>query len=489
MMADKKNVLLITVDQWAGNYLGSAGNEEILTPSIDELARYGVRYTNAVSSTPVCIPARRELMLGVSSKTHGDRRFNETLEMPCDIPTLADIFRQNGYQAYASGKLHVFPQRNRIGFDDVKLHEEGRHKKGMTQDDYERFLAHNGYAGLEMSHAMCNNNYLYRPWNLPEEMHPTNWTTREMCEMIIRKDPTRPAFWYLSYAAPHPPLVPPKDYIDLYDDVDISMPVYGEWTHEDPDTLPYGYVYYSNLYPIKTDKQKKMAKIGYYAGCTYIDHQIRLVIGTLREQGLLEDTIILFTADHGEMLGTHGLFGKFLMYENSVKIPFILAPPASCGVKCNREDDRIVELKDVMPTLLELAGVDVPSSVEGMSILGEKTRDYTYGELWEDDRAQRMIRTKDMKLIYSPVGNVIQLFDLKNDPMELHDVVSDPKYKAEKERLEALLIENLYGSDLAFVKDGKLVGLPAKHYDFSASLQDGSKLFQGRDMLLQRGIR
>ena len=130
-MPNFKNVLLITADQWSGDYLGCAGCNEIFTPTLDELARYGIRYTNAISTTPVCIPARRELMLGVTSKTHKDRIFNEELRMPSDIPSLAQVFRDNGYQAYAVGKLHVFPQRDRIGFDDVILHEEDL-KKGIV---------------------------------------------------------------------------------------------------------------------------------------------------------------------------------------------------------------------------------------------------------------------------------------------------------------------------------------------------------------------
>lgn len=103
------------------------------------------------------------------------------------------------------------------------------------------------------------------------------------------------------------------------------------------------------------------------------------------------------------------------MYENSVKIPFILSPPADCNMQCNRVDDRIVELRDVMPTLLTLAGLEVPEYVEGTSLTEKENRAYSYGELWEDDRATRMIRTKDMKLIYYPVGNIRQLFNIKED--------------------------------------------------------------------------
>ena len=112
-----------------------------------------------------------------------------------------------------------------------------------------------------------------------------------------------------------------------------------------------------------------------------------------------------------------------------------------------------------------------------------------YGELWEDDRATRMIRTKEWKLIYYCTGNFFQLFHIKNDPDELVDLAGHPEYKEIQEYLTERLIENLYGQDKLLVKDGKLVGLPAKKYDFNASLADGNKLFQGRDMLLQRGIR
>ncbi len=489
-MSKLKNVMLITVDQWSGDYLGCAGNKEILTPSLDELAKDGIRYSNAISNTPVCIPARRELMLGVGSQTHGDRIFNESLCMPSNRPSMAQVFRDNGYQAFAVGKLHVYPQRDRIGFDDVILYEEGRHKPGMNQDDYERFLYRNGHAGEEMAHSMSNNNYFFRPFHLQEKFHPTNWATREMCETILRRDPCKPSFWYLSFAAPHPPLVPPQEYLDLYNDIEFSEPEKGEWTKDPEESLPYGYTYYRTLYNYFDNKRlTDAAKKAYYASCTYIDHQIRLVIGTLREQDLLDDTIILFTADHGEMLGTHGLYGKFLMYENSVKIPFILSAPPSCGLETGKVDDRIVELRDVLPTLLSLAGLPVPDFIEGKTLTEEWEREYAYGELWEDDRTTRMIRTKEMKLIYYPVGNVFQLFDLKKDPQEMQDVSTDEDYQNIFIDLKVKLTSRLYGSDCPLSQNGKLVGLPNKRYDFSSSLQDSAKLFHSRDMLLQRGIR
>ena len=120
-----------------------------------------------------------------------------------------------GYQAYAVGKLHVYPQRDRIGFDDVLLGEEGRLQYGAI-DDYELFLGDRGYAGQQFAHGMCNNDYLNRPWHLPEDCHVTNWSTQQMVRMIKRRDPTRPGFWYLSYCHPHPPLAPLQCYMDMY---------------------------------------------------------------------------------------------------------------------------------------------------------------------------------------------------------------------------------------------------------------------------------
>ena len=123
-MSDRPHVLLICTDHWPAAHLGCAGHPAIETPTLDELARGGVRFTRAYSECPVCIPARRTLMTGTSPRTHGDRVFLDTQPMP-DLPLLAQSFRDTGYQAYASGKLHVYPQRNRIGFDDVILNEEG----------------------------------------------------------------------------------------------------------------------------------------------------------------------------------------------------------------------------------------------------------------------------------------------------------------------------------------------------------------------------
>ncbi len=451
------NVLLICADTWYGGLIGALGHPTVLTPTLDQFISNGIAFTNATSTTPMCIPARREIMTGTSARTHGDRDFAEKGEMP-DLPTLAQTFRDHGYQAHAVGKMHAYHQRERLGFDDILLDEEGRHHLGMSKDDYEMFLQEQGHGGQEFVHGSSNGDFDPRPWHLPEQAHRTNWTAREMSKYIARRDPRRPSFWYMSFSAPHPPLTPLKGYMDMYLAGEIDEPVAGEWAkHVDkwPHALrnrPHGLATYS-------PGAVRLARAAYYGLLTHVDHQIRLVIGLLREDGLLDDTVVMFTTDHGEMLGNHGLWGKGNLHEFSVNIPMILMPPANRGdLAPGRLDDRLAVQADIMPTLLELAGILAPDSVEGRSLVGDDKRDHVYGEIWENDNATRMVRDRRYKLIYYPVGNRFQMFDLQEDPVEMNDLSDEPRYSSERERLTDLLIERLYGGDLDWLKEGRLVG-------------------------------
>ena len=461
------NVLLICLDHWPGPLLGAAGHPRILTPTMNQIADNGVLFTQAYSTTPTCIPARRALMTGTTARTHGDRVFDEHLEMDPGLPTLPGVFRANGYQAYAVGKLHVYPQRDRIGFDEVILCEEGRHHLGGGPDDFERFLADEGYPGQELTHGMGNNVYTVRPWHLPERCHPTNWAVREMCRVIQRRDPKRPAFWYCSFIGPHPPVVPPRDYLDMYQKLGVDAPVMGEWAR-DFDALPYALKYQAGRVPRLSETETELARQGFYAQCTYIDHQIRLLIGELREEGLLDDTIVMITGDHGDMLGNHGMWSKPPMLEWSAHIPMILLPTAA-GACHHQRDDRLAELRDVMPTLLELCDLPLPDTVEGASLVGDHRRDHLYCEHWEDERAMRMVRAGPHKLIYYPAGNRVQLFDVEADPQELHDLADDAALADRRAELCDLLVGELYGGDLAWVRDGELVGAPDVEYEEPAN--------------------
>jgi arylsulfatase A-like enzyme len=464
-MSLRPNVLLVMMDQWPGKLVGAAGHPAILTPTLDHLARIGTRYPRAYSECPICIPARRTLMTGTSPRTHGDRVFLPAARMP-RLPTLAQTFRDAGYQAYAVGKLHVYPQRDRIGFDDVLLAEEGRPQLGAV-DDYDLYLAEAGHAGEQFAHGMSNNDYLFRPWHLDERMHVTNWITREAAKMVKRRDPTRPSFWHVSYTHPHPPIVPLESYLSMYRELEVDEPVQADWAQ---GPLPRALEAVRAHWPAALPSSRMAAiRRAFFALCTHIDHQLRVLLGTLREEGLLDDTIILVTADHGDMLGDFGLWAKRLFYEGSAQVPMLLV-----GVKGDKRvaqegvDRRLVGLQDVMPTLLDLAGVAVPDTVEGLSMTGDKRRDAIVGECREDANATRMAHDGRHKLLWYPAGNFVQLFDLERDPTEISDEAANPSYAGVRRRLEAALVDHAYGVDVEWVRDGRLAGFECAPFAYQA---------------------
>lgn len=475
-MSIRPHVLLICTDHWPARFMGAAGHPVVQTPTLDELSRNGVRFANAYSECPVCIPARRTLMTGTSCRTHGDREFKVEEPMPA-LPTLAQTFRDQGYQAMAVGKLHVQPQRDRIGFDDVMLVEEGRPILGAI-DDYDLWMAEEGLPGLSFAHGMSNNEYTWRPFHMEEFRHVTNWTTRTMCRQIRRRDPTRPGFWFLSYVHPHPPLVPPQAYLDLYRDIEMDRPLRGNWSLE-TEVLPHYLQVIRSKWGHISEEEILRVRRAFYALCTHIDHQMRLVIGTLREEGLLDDTIIMFTSDHGDMLGDHGLWAKRLYYEASANIPMLVMPAkGDRTVPAGTVSDRLVGWRDVMPTLLGMAGLEVPDTVEGLSMFDADERPYLYGECGQGAKSSRMIRSGDYKLIYYPSGNRIQLFNVAADPREMHDLAQDERYRGERTRLSQWLMRELYGADLDWVREGRLVGMEEPEFQYVAN----------RDLSGQRGI-
>jgi len=227
------------------------------------------------------------------------------------------------------------------------------------------------------------------------------------------------------------------------------------------------------------ERSIKLAQAAFLALCTHIDHQLRVVLGTLNEEGLLDDTIVLFTSDHGDMLGNNGLWGKRLFYEDSAHVPMIVVGVKGAERPNGRAvDDRLVCLEDVMPTLLELSDVPRLADVDGLSMTGEASRAHLYGEIHEGPMASRMVHDGRYKLIYYPVGDHVQLFDLHEDPKELHDLADSADHAPQRGRLERLLIGELYGGDEEFVRDGRLVGMP----------DDAGPRGPNRNLSGQRGI-
>ncbi|MEM6849758.1 MAG: sulfatase-like hydrolase/transferase, partial [Pseudomonadota bacterium] len=338
----------------------------------------------------------------------------------------------------------------------------GRPQLGAV-DDHDLYLSDRGYTGKQFLHAMSNNDYGWRTWHLPEDCHVTNWTTFAMCREIKRRDPTRPHFWHLSYTQPHPPIVPLAAYLERFSRRTPPEALSAAWAEgEMPPALQAVRAYWPEL----PAEQLADVRRAFYALCTHIDAQLRLVIGTLREEGLLDDTVILFTGDHGDMLGDFGLFAKRVMYEGSANIPMILVPAASDpAIRAGTTDMRLVGLQDVMPSLLSLAGVRVPQTVDGLSMVGDARRETLYAEALEGPKAMRMVHDGRHKLIWYPAGGLVQLFDLERDPQETHDLARDDGYQAVRARLEAVMCNELYGEDAGLGRDGRLGGRPAEPWE------------------------
>lgn len=469
---EQPNVLLINADHWAASEMGCAGNSVIMTPTLNQLAETGVRFDRFFSPSPVCVPARRSLMTGMTAKHHGDREATATLRMPAAV-TMPQAFRNAGYQAYAVGKLHVYPQRDRIGFDDVILSEEARYNFGIV-DDYQIWLGENGYLGKEYAHGMSNNQYYTRPWHLPEEAHQTNWVTKQMVNMIKRKDPTRPAFFYASYVHPHPPLVPLQVYWDMYKEAIMPTSPQGDWVNDQAQMLRKG----RKLAAKYTDFEIERAKKAFYALCTHIDHQIRLLIGTLREEGLLENTIVAFTSDHGDSLFDHGLIAKRNFYRNTTNVPFLISGRPIEHFGTGLVSSKLAASEDIMPTLLSACGIEVPKTVDGLDLFNdEQERADLFGEVTDGPLATRMVTDGHFKLIYYPSGNVTQLFDLDHDPDDLKNLYQLKEYQTIQNRLIKRLIENLHDGDEKWAIKGTLVGEPLppvdQHVDYGLHNQRG----------------
>jgi arylsulfatase len=431
----KKHVILIEVDQWRGDCLSIDGHPVVHTPHLDELAQDGVRFSKAYSACSTCIPSRAALVTGLSQRGH--RRVGYQDGVPWDYPvTLPRSFAQGGYQTHCVGKLHSYPQRNRLGFETSELHDgqwqfwrDRRNGRDLaTDDDYLRWLrVESGHNDTDIIDVGLNcNSVVARPWPLAERLHPTNWVVSRALHFLDNRDEARPFFLYLSFHHPHPPYNPPTWAYEQYLHMDMPAPPVGDWheVHAELDRTPRHDAPRAMYRPDVLQR----ARAGYYGHMTHIDHQINRLVEALREWRLLEQTWICFVSDHGEMIGDHHLYRKGYPYEGSARVPVILRGPHGAGLPTNRVCDTLIEQRDIMPTLLECAGLPIPDSIEGKSFLkqayGDSTplRDWLHGEHTLFGQSYQWVTDGREKYIWLSRDGHEQLFDLQADPQELRDL-------------------------------------------------------------------
>jgi arylsulfatase len=469
-----RHVLLIHVDQWRGDCLSIDGHPVVHTPHLDELAQDGCRFARAYSACPTCIPARAALMTGLTQGSHGRVGYEDGVPWDYRV-TMPDEFARGGYQTHCVGKLHAYPQSNRLGFETSELHDGHwqfwRDRRGgrdlAEDDDYLKWLrTQPGGEGADIIEAGLNcNSTVARPWGRAEHLHPTNWVVTRALDFLDRRDEARPFFLYLSFHRPHPPYDPPGWAYEQYLHMPMPPPPVGDWAelHAGLDRTP---CHDGPRAKYRPDVLQR-ARAGYYGHMTHIDHQVNRLVEALREWRLLEETWICFTSDHGEMMGDHHLFRKGYPYEGSARVPLILRGPRGEGVRAGRVSEALVEQRDVMPTLLECAGLPVPPSVEGRSFLRHATtdtaaplRECLHGEHTLFGQSWQWITDGREKYVWLSGEGREQLFDLVADPEERHDLATSDTaaVRAKLARGRARLVEALRGREEGYVSaSGELV--------------------------------
>ena len=474
-MTKRANILFLMTDQQRHDALGCV-NRVMRTPTLDALAARGVRFSQAVCNVPMCVPSRYSMMTGLYGFQLGVKHNTQMIVRDADlpVPVLAQRLADAGYQTAGVGKTHwyigsrIMPgvpvAGSRRGFEvraiqyvrEPNNDEVGSLYMGEDEpDSLARVAAQAQKAGPGGESVI---GYIGETSNIPPERHREGWLTRQALRFLDReRDPGRPFFLYLSLDYPHVGLHVPPRFEDLYDLDDFA-------DSPPPDPIPGGHVHghrFEQIWPQMTPEQRRRSRLRYAALCSYVDACFGQVIEKLRDVGELDNTFILFASDHGDMLGDRGRVSKYCLYEGSVRVPLIMAGPGvdQSGVV----DDRPVELVDVVPTVLETAGLDVPEALPGFSLLSDIRREGSCAEMHgrgyeEYQRAPAvMIRTPEWKLIlylpgrlsdsWPPVGGWRgELYSLTDDPLELHNRYSDAAHAAVRERLTAQALMHVMGA-------------------------------------------
>lgn len=462
-MSDRPNIILITTDQHRGDCIGIDGHPVVQTPNLDELATSGIRFRRGMTESPSCIPARRSLMTGMSSAAQGMVGMTDAHWDPPH--TLAGCLRDAGYQTALIGKLHLSPKGKRFGFEYQERADGPYEFEGNA---YTRWLRdEHGMKDVDagIAHGVDVNSWIGRPGHLTEQQGMTYWCASRAIDFLHhRRDPTAPFFLNVSIYDPHPPLVPPQWYYDRYIHMELPEPVIGNWAH-DPGGPERGYP--TAAWRVHLDPEvMRCCRAAYYATVNYIDDQIGRLIQYLRREGLFHDTLILFTSDHGEMLGDHHLYRKCWPYEASARVPYLIKPPASWGRDRKAVSNCPVGLQDVMPTFLDAAGAAIPDACTGRSLLpiirGESSavREELHIEdsgTYESVDGYHALIGERYKYIWYSQRDTEHLFDLETDPNETADLAlgkrADDLLAPWRDRLAAVVADRPEG----FVHKGKLV--------------------------------
>ncbi len=456
IMKKKPNIILIFPDQHRGEIIGCMGDPVAITPNLDKLASEGVLFTQCFTNSPLCIPARATLMTGKYVSEHGV--INNNMEADSSSQSHVRNIRDAGYHTAVIGKSHLYQHNTENntddkvdvirewGFDDI--HEITGPIASIRYDSpYTEYLKEKG---LLEAHRKYLRDYFVKwrsgeaePWKLrptplPKDDHLDSYTGQKAVDWINNYNNEKPFYLQISFPGPHDPFDSPQEYRDMYSPE--KMPVGIIETPEEPYPGNIRFVLNWSGLDGMTKAQNQLMKTFYYGKITLIDEWIGKIMSTLEEKELLDNTWIIYTSDHGEMLGDHMMSHKIVFYEGALRIPLIIRPPGGTkGWHCNGITDQI----DIATSLIDIAGAKPLEGCEGRSLIpqtqagvedqnSQKGRDVVFSQVLR----YTMVRNKKYKLtVRSHNLKPVEFYDLENDPNELENKVRDPSFSDIRQNL------------------------------------------------------
>jgi choline-sulfatase len=451
-----KNILWLMSDQHRPHALGVDGNPVAHTPNLDNLARSGTRFDQAYCTNPVCVPSRASLLTGLYSHHHGAN--NNAIPLSFSHKTIAHYLGRAGYMSGLIGKMH-FVDAQTHGFDyhldfndwfqylgpktKIFADELGKRNSGSGNPQIDDLWRDFGdpWSGGREDDGRQGLVPVGRVSKLEEQDHFESFVTRESVRFLKNQGKQQPFFLIASYLKPHDPFMPAQRFYNMFRAVDMQIP--DTWGKVDLATVPKEIrESISNDWvspELRNNPENVRRRIAlYYANLAQMDDNIGVMLKALRDLGLEDNTIVMYTTDHGEMLAEHGLWQKMVFYEPSVGVPLIFRVPGltTSGARVRTPVSQV----GVVATLLELAGVDIPQGLDGSSLAGDlrepgRTRETTiYAEYaLGSPHAKGMIRQGDFKYSYYK-DDTPELYNLREDPKEMHNLAPSAK-SAEMERL------------------------------------------------------
>lgn len=440
--AKRTNVLFIAVDDMNSD-LGCYGSPVVKSPNIDKLAARGVRFDRAYCQFPLCSPSRSSIMTGLRPDQTRvfDLQYHFRSGLP-DVVTIPQLFMRHGYYAARVGKIYHYGNPGDIGtsgLDDAPSWKEFINPAGRDKTTLEpEFVNFTPQRGLGSAMGY------YSDAKGSDEEHTDGKVATEAIK-LLEKHKDEPFFLAVGFYKPHTPYIAPKKYFDLYPLEKIDVPKLGESYSR---TVPAAALFSTRPWPNfgVTHEQARQSKQAYYAAISFVDAQIGRVVDALDRLGLRENTVIIFWSDHGYSLGTHGLWMKQSCFEDSARVPMIIAAP---GLKAGGVSPRMVELIDVYPTLADLAGLPLPGKLPGASLrplLAQPEAAWDRPAFTQVERGGfpgRSVRTAQWRYTEWDEGKQgVELYDEKNDPGEMKNLASDANYAATITELKALVQKN-----------------------------------------------